>query len=128
MVPFDWWFGTFEDGSKYKGKKYAVPPIHDTSAAAGKGRTGVMVCAYLMATGSYKTAEQALKSFASLRTNDGVGVSIPSQIRYVGYWEQILRDMQGKTPDAKRLRLSKIKVSGGNKPGGSPWELYFKVQ
>nr|GLL26575.1 phosphatidylinositol 3,4,5-trisphosphate 3-phosphatase and protein-tyrosine-phosphatase PTEN1 [Ipomoea trifida] len=43
---------------------------------AGKGRTGLMVCAYLVYTGM--SAEEALQ------------VSIPSQRRYVGYWEKVL--------------------------------------
>ncbi|CAH9067742.1 unnamed protein product [Cuscuta europaea] len=55
---------------------------------AGKGRTGMMVCAYLVYTGM--SAEEALQVYAEKRTTNNEGVSIPSQRRYVGYWEKVL--------------------------------------
>jgi phosphatidylinositol-3,4,5-trisphosphate 3-phosphatase/dual-specificity protein phosphatase PTEN len=55
---------------------------------AGKGRTGLCVAAYLVHSGVCVTATDALKYFADARTNDGKGVTIPSQIRYVGYYEK----------------------------------------
>eukprot|EP01065_Artemidia_motanka_P026698 TRINITY_DN3192_c0_g1_i1.p1 TRINITY_DN3192_c0_g1~~TRINITY_DN3192_c0_g1_i1.p1 ORF type:complete len:593 (+),score=160.60 TRINITY_DN3192_c0_g1_i1:55-1779(+) len=91
---------------------------------AGKGRTGVMVCAYLMATGGFPKADAVLTEFASARTNDGVGVSIPSQIRYVGYFERSL----GQRPPGRRLRLDRLMVKGSKPGSGTPWDLYVKVQ
>ncbi|KAL2329910.1 hypothetical protein Fmac_017491 [Flemingia macrophylla] len=55
---------------------------------AGKGRTGLMVCAYLTYCGM--SAEEALQLYADRRTTNNQGVSIPSQRRYVTYWERIL--------------------------------------
>ncbi|XP_019157032.1 PREDICTED: phosphatidylinositol 3,4,5-trisphosphate 3-phosphatase and protein-tyrosine-phosphatase PTEN1 [Ipomoea nil] len=55
---------------------------------AGKGRTGLMVCAYLVYTGM--SAEEALQVYADKRTTNNHGVSIPSQRRYVEYWEKVL--------------------------------------
>lgn len=55
---------------------------------AGKGRTGLMICAYLVYTGM--SAEGALQLYAEKRTTNNHGVSIPSQHRYVGYWENVL--------------------------------------
>uniref|UniRef100_A0A2N9GZ33 Phosphatidylinositol-3,4,5-trisphosphate 3-phosphatase n=1 Tax=Fagus sylvatica TaxID=28930 RepID=A0A2N9GZ33_FAGSY len=55
---------------------------------AGKGRTGLMVCAYLVYSGM--SADEALQLYADMRTTNNEGVSIPSQRRYVGYWENIL--------------------------------------
>ncbi|XWS44356.1 hypothetical protein CRYUN_Cryun15aG0038200 [Craigia yunnanensis] len=60
---------------------------------AGKGRTGLMVCAYLVYTGL--SAEEALHLYAQKRTTNNEGVSIPSQRRYVGYWEKILSFPRG---------------------------------
>ncbi|XP_047317820.1 phosphatidylinositol 3,4,5-trisphosphate 3-phosphatase and protein-tyrosine-phosphatase PTEN1 [Impatiens glandulifera] len=60
---------------------------------AGKGRTGLMVCAYLVYTGL--SAEEALQLYAHKRTTNNEGVSIPSQRRYVGYWEQVLKFPKG---------------------------------
>ncbi|KAK9922314.1 hypothetical protein M0R45_030783 [Rubus argutus] len=59
---------------------------------AGKGRTGLMVCAYLVYCGM--SAEEALKMYAHRRTtnNEEVSIlgSIPSQRCYVGYWENCI--------------------------------------
>jgi phosphatidylinositol-3,4,5-trisphosphate 3-phosphatase/dual-specificity protein phosphatase PTEN len=59
---------------------------------AGKGRTGLVICAYLMFSGLCPTAVAALKFFGDQRTKDGKGVQIPSQKRYLGYFEILLRD------------------------------------
>ncbi|XP_020243834.1 phosphatidylinositol 3,4,5-trisphosphate 3-phosphatase and protein-tyrosine-phosphatase PTEN1 isoform X2 [Asparagus officinalis] len=54
-----------------------------------KGRTGLMVCAYLVYSGM--SADEALQLYAAKRTTNNQGVSIPSQRRYVGYWSSILK-------------------------------------
>ncbi len=52
---------------------------------AGKGRSGLMIAAYLLHAQQVDTAEDALQLFATQRMNNGDGVSIPSQKRYVQY-------------------------------------------
>ncbi|KAL4184410.1 hypothetical protein AMTRI_Chr10g225440 [Amborella trichopoda] len=66
---------------------------------AGKGRTGLMVCSYLVFTGM--SADNALQLYADRRTTNNEGVSIPSQRRYVRYWSEILSFPRGlnTTPD-----------------------------
>ncbi|XP_010528377.1 PREDICTED: phosphatidylinositol 3,4,5-trisphosphate 3-phosphatase and protein-tyrosine-phosphatase PTEN1 [Tarenaya hassleriana] len=69
---------------------------------AGKGRTGLMVSAYLVYSGM--TAEEALEMYAQRRTTNNNGVSIPSQRRYVKYWSDSLRFPRGvgnRLPEVK---------------------------
>ncbi|KAI3953791.1 hypothetical protein MKW98_017615 [Papaver atlanticum] len=60
---------------------------------AGKGRTGLMVCCYLVYSGM--SAEEALQLYAQRRTTNNEGVSIASQRRYVGYWSKIVNFPRG---------------------------------
>ncbi|XP_044468725.1 phosphatidylinositol 3,4,5-trisphosphate 3-phosphatase and protein-tyrosine-phosphatase PTEN1 [Mangifera indica] len=67
---------------------------------AGKGRTGLMVCAYLVYSGM--SVEEALQLYAHKRTTNNEGVTIPSQRRYVGYWGSTLsfpRGLHNGPPD-----------------------------
>jgi phosphatidylinositol-3,4,5-trisphosphate 3-phosphatase/dual-specificity protein phosphatase PTEN len=61
---------------------------------AGKGRTGLVISAYLLYAGVYSTAEEALIFFGNQRTKNGKGVTIPSQKRYVKYMEQYLKGVK----------------------------------
>jgi protein-tyrosine phosphatase len=64
-----------------------VAAIH---CKAGKGRTGVMICSYLIFSGLCKTSEDAFAHYAAARTYNHKGVTIPSQIRYIQYFETFL--------------------------------------
>ncbi|XP_010317527.1 phosphatidylinositol 3,4,5-trisphosphate 3-phosphatase and protein-tyrosine-phosphatase PTEN1 [Solanum lycopersicum] len=71
---------------------------------AGKGRTGLMVCSYLVYTGM--SAEDALRVYAEKRTTNNEGVSIPSQRRYVKYWENALISYTKGVPPTVKLPKS----------------------
>ena len=58
---------------------------------AGKGRTGVMICSYLVFSGLCKSSEKAFRYYARIRTKNNTGVTIASQKRYIKYFETFLQ-------------------------------------
>ena len=57
---------------------------------AGKGRTGTLICCYMIFCGRFSDPEEAMKYYRIKRFVKGGGVTQPSQIRYVRYFSQIL--------------------------------------
>lgn len=62
---------------------------------AGRGRTGLMVTSYLMYSGLFQTAELARRHFDTARLHNAI--STPSQIRYLYYFENMLRSNSFQT-------------------------------
>ena len=77
---------------------------------AGKGRTGLMVACYLLHAGIAETATEALQIFAQKRTSNGKGVTIPSQIRWVHYYEWLLRNALHRAVPSTTRTLQLIAV------------------
>lgn len=79
-----------DDAAKWLGRHPKnVIAVH---CKAGKGRTGAIICCLLMRLKLCATAVGALKQFGDLRTSDGFGVTIPSQIRYVHHFERFVKN------------------------------------
>ncbi|KAI1265022.1 phosphatases II [Xylariaceae sp. FL1019] len=78
---------------------------------AGKGRSGTMACSYLIAECGW-TPEEALARFTErrMRPKFGPGVSIPSQLRWVGYVDRWTKG--GKKYVDRELEILEIHVWG----------------
>ncbi|KAI8088761.1 protein-tyrosine phosphatase-like protein [Halteromyces radiatus] len=72
---------------------------------AGKGRTGVMIASLLIYLGEAKDVEEAIGIYGRKRTKNGSGITIPSQIRYIGYFKLW---MDGKQKKDQSLILQSI--------------------
>lgn len=77
----------------------------------GKGRTGTMVCTYLIYSGIKKSADDALSHFGVIRTSDDAknfqGVESPSQDRYIRYFERLLR-LPGQVPPKRCVQFTTV--------------------
>jgi PTEN phosphatase family protein len=83
----------------------------------GKGRTGTMICAWLMYSKSetFKDSKDVLDFFGNQRTDKSIGtkyqgVETPSQGRYIDYFNQVLTEFGGRIPTPKRLALKEIRI------------------
>lgn len=82
----------------------------------GKGRTGTMICVWLIESGVFSSAANSLDYFGNRRTDTNVskkfqGVETPSQSRYVGYYEWV-KNHDRQLPPEVPVRLTEIKVTG----------------
>lgn len=71
---------------------------------AGKGRTGLMIAAWMVYSKEWASAHDALTFYAAMRTYNQKGVTIPSQIRYVHYFAESLKN----SFETKTVLLNKI--------------------
>ncbi len=95
----------------------------------GKGRTGTMICVWLIESGVFTSASLSLDYFGHRRTDTNVskkfqGVETPSQSRYVGYYE-IVKNNRRILPESVPVRLTEIIITGmmyiGNGTGSDFW-------
>eukprot|EP01017_Pseudomicrothorax_dubius_P007925 TRINITY_DN1254_c0_g2_i4.p1 TRINITY_DN1254_c0_g2~~TRINITY_DN1254_c0_g2_i4.p1 ORF type:complete len:288 (+),score=45.20 TRINITY_DN1254_c0_g2_i4:476-1339(+) len=79
---------------------------------AGKGRTGLMVCCYLIFSKMFPNAYEALRYYGMIRTKNTRGLTIPSQIRYVFYFEESLqKGLTFRTLPVKRLKINLLRLT-----------------
>ncbi|GLI59934.1 hypothetical protein VaNZ11_001982 [Volvox africanus] len=110
----------------------AADPAHVVvvHCKAGKGRTGAVVCALLLAMDPElgpASLDQTLTLWAERRTRDSKGLSIPSQRRFVGYCHQLLLAARRKCYDQQSIcnhsvctaAATRPTCAQSSKPGGS---------
>ena len=95
---------------------------------AGKGRTGMMVCCLLYWRGYFESMSEALDFYAKMRTDDMDGVTIPSQRRFVLYFEQWLTrpgcaiSVSPEGPPSLRIKYTRLDPAP---KGVGPRDTYF---
>ncbi|XP_007555911.1 putative tyrosine-protein phosphatase TPTE isoform X3 [Poecilia latipinna] len=99
----------------------------------GKGRTGTMVCTWLIDSDQFESAQDSLDYFGERRTDKSrsskfQGVETPSQSRYVGYYEIMKTKYNRNLPPSRSLRIKSIRIhsiAGVGKGDGS--DLKVKI-
>eukprot|EP01128_Nolandella_sp_AFSM9_P004304 TRINITY_DN1909_c0_g1_i1.p1 TRINITY_DN1909_c0_g1~~TRINITY_DN1909_c0_g1_i1.p1 ORF type:complete len:527 (-),score=187.76 TRINITY_DN1909_c0_g1_i1:214-1725(-) len=95
---------------------------------AGKGRTGLIICCYLIYSGKCETTDKALKMYGERRTKNGKGVTIASQQRYIRYFERVVREFKGEIPRAPKMILKKLVITSHPKLSGKDTTQHVSIE
>ena len=104
------WIQRLDDsGEPNENKERRIAVVH---CKAGKGRSGTVATSYLISEEGWKR-EDALHRFTErrMRVGFGQGVSIPSQLRYVGYVDRWANDL-GKKYVERPIEVLEVHVWG----------------
>ena len=77
---------------------------------AGKGRTGTLICCLLLYMKVFDNSDECLQYYGMMRAENGKGVTIPSQIRYVNYVEKIIKDNMTHPITFIKKKIKKIRM------------------
>ncbi|KAH1223726.1 Phosphatidylinositol 3,4,5-trisphosphate 3-phosphatase and protein-tyrosine-phosphatase PTEN2A [Glycine soja] len=103
--------------SAYSWLKEDIQNVVVVHCKAGMGRTGLMICSLLLFLKAshdnqlqrlwnfFPTAEEAIDYFNHKRCVDGKALILPSQIRYVKYFERTLTHFNGEVQPGRRCML-----------------------
>ncbi|XP_039601775.1 putative tyrosine-protein phosphatase TPTE [Polypterus senegalus] len=102
----------------------------------GKGRTGTMVCIWLIDNDQFESAKESLDYFGERRTDTSVsskfqGVETPSQSRYVAYYEIMKTKYNRQLPPQKNMKIKSFRVYsifGVGRSNGSDLRLKIIVK
>jgi phosphatidylinositol-3,4,5-trisphosphate 3-phosphatase/dual-specificity protein phosphatase PTEN len=93
---------------------------------AGKGRAGLMACCLLLRMGHCATAAEAIAFYGQGRTRDGKGLTVPTQLTSVGYYERCWRMQESGValPAPPRYTLVEVELE---KPPAKPMSVCFQL-
>ncbi|XP_045064159.1 putative tyrosine-protein phosphatase TPTE isoform X1 [Coregonus clupeaformis] len=102
----------------------------------GKGRTGTLVCTWLVDSDQFESAQDSLDYFGERRTDKSrsskfQGVETPSQSRYVGYYEVMKTKFNRQLPPEQSLKIKSIRIhsiAGVGKGNGSDLKVKIIVR
>lgn len=97
-------FKICQDMYKYLLNPNNVVVVH---CNAGKGRTGTSIAWFLMYSGLSKNSQDAIRYYGRKRFSTGLGITQPSQIRYVRYFELVFKGVV-KSPSMWTLKEVKM--------------------
>lgn len=91
--------------SAYSWLKADLENVVVVHCKAGKARTGLMISSLLLYLKFFPTADESMVYYNKKRCVDGKGLILPSQMRYVKYFEHVLRNCTGQTPMGRKVVL-----------------------
>lgn len=91
--------------SAYSWLKEDIENVVVIHCKAGIARTGLMICSLLLFLKFFPTAEEAIDYYNQKRCMDGKALVLPSQIRYVNYFERVLTYFNGEIQPGRRCML-----------------------
>lgn len=91
---------------------------------AGKGRTGTSIAWFLIYSGLAKNAQDAIRYYGRKRFSTGLGITQPSQIRYVRYFELVYK---GIIKSPSMCSLKKVKMHTIPHINGKTWRPYMEI-
>ena len=88
----------------------------------GKGRTGTIICCFLLFCGGFTGPKDALTYYARKRfEREGMGVTQPCQIRYIHYFHEL---MSGPKRSPSVVAITQLVMIGKSKLS----DPYIKVK
>ncbi|KAK5843948.1 Phosphatidylinositol-3,4,5-trisphosphate 3-phosphatase and dual-specificity phosphatase PTEN [Gossypium arboreum] len=91
--------------SAYSWLKEDIENVVVVHCKAGMARTGLMISSLLLYLKFFPTAEESIDYYNQKRCVDGKGLVLPSQIRYVKYFERALIYFNGENQPGRRCML-----------------------
>ncbi|CAM8937722.1 unnamed protein product [Rhodiola kirilowii] len=91
--------------SAYSWLKEDIENVVVVHCKAGMARTGLMISSLLLYLKFFPTAEESIDYYNQKRCVDGKGLVLPSQIRYVKYFERTLTYFNGEVQPGRRCML-----------------------